>query len=231
MLIQSAYQVREFQVLGGPAWIDSDRYDINAKVKGNPTRDEWSQAIGPMEQSLLRERFKLRLHRETRDLPVYSLTVAKDGLKLHPTRSGGCTKFERSRYPISSDQRWSPDYCGAVETGPNIRLNHTLDAVGMSISEGPDSLVPVLEWQLDHRIIDHTGLSGIFDIRLEWNRAATAKAISSGTHGDASPRIPLFDDESPSIFAALEEQLGLKLESAVGPIEVLVIDHAEHPLQ
>lgn len=223
-LVLVAYQIRPFQIVGGPGWISTDHYDINWKAKDTPTSEEWMKTLPPMMQALLRDRFKLSVHRENRQMQVYSLAVAKDGLKLRHSNAGACPNFEWSRYAIPEEKRWSPGYCGAVETGPNIRLNHTLDAVGMSIAGGPDALIPVLARELERPVIDKTGLSGSFDIRLEWNREATTKAIAAGVTSG-----PSFEEESPSLFSAVEEQLGLKLASDKGPVEVIVIDHAERP--
>src|SRR5271165_4684962 len=78
-LIQMAYGVRDFQIAGGPAWMDSDHYDLEAKAPGNPTPAEWLRTMGPMLQGFLRDKFKLRVRREMRELPVYELTVSKDG--------------------------------------------------------------------------------------------------------------------------------------------------------
>ena len=221
----AAYQVREFQIVGGSAWIDSGQFDVEAERHGTPAgQGEWFDAMSAMLQPLLQEKLHLRFHRETRRLPVYTLSAAKDRVKFHRSRQQDCKPFIWNRNPIPPDARWAPDYCGAVETGPNARLNHTLDAVGMKISEGRDGLAATLAGELDRLVIDKTGLSGSFDIRLEWNRDATSRSVKSGIY-DAPP----IDADSPSIFTAVEEQLGLKLAPHKGAVEVLVIDHAEMP--
>jgi uncharacterized protein (TIGR03435 family) len=224
-LIEMAYQVRDFQIAGGPDWMNSTQFDVNARRDSKPaSQQEWFDSVSAMLQPLLHEKLHLRLHRESRLLPVYVLEVATHGPMLHRSREQACNEFVRSINPIPPEKRWAPDYCGAVETGPNKRLNHTLDAVGMKIAGGPDALTATLSRHLDRLVIDKTGLSGLFDIRLEWNREATLKSIHSGIY-DA----PAFENESPSLFTAVEEQLGLKLTPANAPVEVLVIDHAERP--
>jgi uncharacterized protein (TIGR03435 family) len=189
----------------------SDHYDIEATAAGNPPG---SQMAGAMLQSLLEDRFKLVLHRETRQLPVFELTVVKNGLKLQPPREGNCT-------PVSPDSPPKPVApgaprlfpCGFPRGGPKgsnwvlggedvsmVRLAEALSRVGLGIS-----------------VIDKTGLAGSFELHLKW----TADPLASGTAPD--------DQSGPSLFTALREQLGLRLGSAKGPVEVLVIDHAEKP--
>ncbi len=223
--IQWAYRVRGFQLAGGPGWTDSHQYAIDAKASGNPTLDQWMEAIKPMLQGLLKDRFKLTFHYETRELPVYVLTVAKSGPKLERSREESCAAFPWSSYPPSLGHRPAND-CGAVATGPNVRLNYTLDAVGMSIggaASNPAMLTTFLSGQLGRPVIDKTGLKGLFDVHLEWNQAATAVRLTGKP-------VSLADPANPSIFTAARKQLGLKLELSNGPVEALVIDHAEKPI-
>ncbi len=225
-LIRMAYQVRDFQITGGPAWMNSDRYDITVKMDVDWIKESREKMLGQMLQALLKERFKLIVHRETKELPVYSLTVSKYGLRLSPSK-GSCTHFEWGRYAIPPGKQ-PPDYCGAVEAGPNLRLNHTLDGVGMSLG-GASGLTTVLSRELDRNVNDKTGLTGLFDIHLEWNREATARSMGPQGRVDPGKLPPSTDDESPSIFTAVEDQLGLKLDSYNGPVEILVVDRAGKP--
>ena len=231
-LIQMAYQVRDFQISRGPAWINSDHYDIEAKPRVAPieTKESVLKSIDEMHlmlQFLLNDRFKLKVHRETKELPVYALTVAKGGHRMQRSKDSSCAAFEwhRNDPPLG---RMPFDRCGAVETGPNIQLNHTLDAVGMSISTeqvgktgrttfGSSDLTTFLSrcCGLDRLVVDKTGLTGLFDLHLEWSVQATADPRSSD------------EFTNPSIFTAVQEQLGLKLEPTKGPVEILVIDHVE----
>src|SRR5260370_12793387 len=130
-LIRVAYQVRDFQISGGPAWIDSARYDIDATAKDKPAPKEWLQTMTSLLQSLLEDRFKLKLHRETKELPVYVLTVAKGGPKFQQSKEKSCTTFNWTRDSPPPGQI-SSIHCGAAEL-TNAQLNRTLDAVGISI--------------------------------------------------------------------------------------------------
>jgi bla regulator protein blaR1 len=231
-LIQAAYGVREFQISGGPSWINSDRYDIHTKAQDMPLR-HWEQVIGPMLQLLLEGRFKLKVRRETKELPVYTLTVAKSGLKLRRSNDRSCTPFDWNNIPSEQDAQLS-HYCGVVENGLNAYLNHTWDGVGISMTGVPGradaaGLTTLLSSQLDRLVIDKTGLTGLFDLHLEWNNQATVEVLAR--EGSRDPNIfdSSDDSSSPSIFAAVHEQLGLMLEADRGPVEILVIDHVEKP--
>jgi uncharacterized protein (TIGR03435 family) len=233
-LIQMAFQVRDFQTSGGPGWINSEQYDVIAKspaalAEGRATKESRLKLMAEMSlmlQGFLEDRFKLKFHRETRELPVYALTVAKGGVKMRRSKETSCASFDWSRNDPPAGET-PVIHCAARETGPNILLNHTLDAEGISISAGsstaalPASFFPdlttFLSNHLDRFVIDKSGLTGLFDLHLEWSLQATADPTSAD------------EFTNPSIFTALREQLGLQLESATGPVEVLVIDHAEKP--
>jgi uncharacterized protein (TIGR03435 family) len=232
-LIQMAYQVRDFQITGGPAWLNSEQYDVattsSAIPEGLTTKESRLKLMEEMHlmlRSLLEDKFKLKIHRETKELPVYALMVAKGGPKMSRSKETGCAGFDWSRNDPQAGQEPAV-HCAARETGPNIRLNHTLDAEGIRISAqssgtalpaffSPD-LTTFLSNHMDRFVIDKTGLSGLFDFHLEWNVPATADPTSSD------------EFTNPSLFTAVQEQLGLRLESTQGPVEVLVIDHAEKP--
>jgi uncharacterized protein (TIGR03435 family) len=200
MLISRAYKVEDFQILGAPGWINSEHYDVDARTDGTATGQEIN---GPMLQSLLEERFKLVAHRETKDLPVYLLTVAKDGLKL---TEGTCLTREPNSRP-EPGQRQSA-FCGYMGIG-----NNNLRATSIRM----ESLVGALTNILKRSVIDKTGFSRNFDVTIRWRDETAPNPGAAAT------------DEFASIFTALEEQLGLKLESAKGPVAVLVIDSAERP--
>jgi len=197
-LISEAYDLRDHQISGGPGWIASARFDIDARpgsaIEIAPGPAGFSQ-IRPMIQSLLEERFRLAVHRETRQEPVYELVVAQGGRKLKEV----------------------PDAANDGQSGLHTergRIVGTAARVPM--------LVRVLAGRLGRSVIDKTGLTGKYDFTLEYT--ADLGPPSSGQ--DAAPPP---DSSGPSLFTALQEQLGLKLESAKGPVEVLVIDHAEKP--
>jgi uncharacterized protein (TIGR03435 family) len=216
-LIQVAYGLRDFQVGGGPDWIDSHNYEVTAKATGKPSLEEWIVVLGPSFQALLQDRFKLKFHYETRRLPVYVLTVAQRGDKLRPSKEKNCGAFNFTTYP----NRKVANECGAV-AAVNARLNMQLDAVGMKMTtsrRGGPGLAQFLSSRLNRPVIDQTGLDGLYDFQLEWNVAATRKALGQS----------VTDVNDPSIFTALQDQLGLKLKAEKGPVKVLTVDYAETP--
>jgi uncharacterized protein (TIGR03435 family) len=190
------------EVLGGPHWIDSDRYDIVATAPNNPGLD---QMYGPMTRTLLEDRFRLKLHDEVRNLPVYKLTVLKQAARLKPTPEGSCVPVDLKTILQSPPP---PNYCGrlSVTNGATI----TFDGHGVTIAQ---FLARGLR-KLDRPVIDETGLNGRFDIHLEF---ATTDSLDTG------------DASATSVFTAIQDQLGLKLSGATGPVEVHVIDHVERP--
>lgn len=208
-LVTEAYRLRPFQVIGGPGWIKIDRFDINARApEGTTGRPD------PMLRTLLADRFKLRVHTETKEQQVYALVVARPdgriGPKLTPATQDCATPArDGGPGPVASTTR-SP--CGMnVNTSGT---SGTLTGIGQPLSRLATALSG---FAVDTSVIDRTGLTGNFDIELQWTpdnlRSAAAAAGGDG----------------PSLFTALQEQLGLKLESARGPVEYLVIDSAEQP--
>ena len=209
-LIQAAYNVTRFQVEGGPSWVRSDRYAIDARAAGNATEDE-------MLQSLLADRFKLTLLRETRTLPVYELVVADAGFKITPMKEGDCIAKQQLRWDLIDLE--APLYvCGGPrrrvlsqwpETRPRPQWPrvHRIEAGGISIS----TLIDFISGDVDRVVIDQTGFSGPFNLVLDFAPAADPESAG------------------PTIFAAVEEQLGLRLQPASAPVDVLMIDHVERP--
>jgi uncharacterized protein (TIGR03435 family) len=192
-------------ISGGPAWINSDRYQINAKAEGNVSQ---AMMAGPMMQSLLEDRFKLKIHRETREVPAYELTAATGGPKLRPSKEGSCIAFDFMT-PLEPGQK----PCGIPLTGmkgPNLTTE---------IHGSVDDFSKLLGVTLGRPVINKTGITGVFDFRLEF-------AIDESTTGI---RPPSDDPAGPSIFTALRKELGLKLDRTKGPGEFLVIDHVEKP--
>ena len=179
-LILSAYHLNEYQVCGGPMWVDSARFNIDAKLPAGAPQDR----IPFMTQSMLADRFKLEFHRETRILREFALVIAKGGPRLGKPNEG--------------------DHNG-VATSQNT---NQITGWGRPISE----LVGMLIGAVGAPVIDQTGLRGRYDFDLKF-----ASLDASG------------DDTLPSIFAVVQEQLGLKLEAIKGPVEVFIIDRAEKP--
>jgi uncharacterized protein (TIGR03435 family) len=207
------------QVIGGPAWMDSTRYDIAAKQAGNPPR---SEMYGPMMQSLLEERFGLKVHRETKEGPVYLLTVAKNGPKLHATKEGSCVIADINHPPEAGN---ALTVCGKPKmssVGPTV----TVDIPGASIA----NLCSQLGMAMDREVIDRTGIAGRFDIHLEVAHTDLQPKFVAGRNMEQPGPLTVDDkDDSPSISTALQQQLGLKLETGRGPVQVLVVDHIERP--
>jgi uncharacterized protein (TIGR03435 family) len=221
---------------GGAAWSDSDRYDIEAKAEGTPS----TQMIeGPMLQALLEDRFQVKVHHETKQVPVYDLTVAKGGFKLEPLKDGSCVPFDPTRVPTPGQTPAEfiaslPNYCGRTmfrRTAPGGSMKAEFH--GVTLGEFARAFGRVT----DRPIVDTTGITGRFDINLEFAVDQIAPAFLPGgaLRGDP-PRSQDFGQpplpDAPagaSIVTAIQEQLGLKLEAAKGPGEFLVIDHLEKP--
>jgi bla regulator protein BlaR1 len=204
MLIVDAYNVRNHQISGGPNWLDSAKFDIEARMpRATPMpagSDGPPQILRLMEQSLLAERFKLAVHRETREEQLYELVVDKGGPKLKES-----TDTLRSGVPQG--------------IGFNGRGHVTGTAANMLL------FVSQLSQMLGRTVIDKTGLTGRYDFTLKW--APDPGVPGARPDGPDAPPPP--DPDGPSIFTAIREDLGLKLQSAKGPVEILVIDHAEKP--
>jgi len=218
-LILNAYDLQDYQLSGDPPWANSEHYDIQAKADGNPSVREMQ---GPMLQVLLEDRFKLTIHRETRQLPVYELTIGKVGAKLQLSKEGSCTPYsEDSPPPTSTPGQPRPNFCG-FHTTPGDGLNRALDGQGITMAVLATTLSRTYVSLLGRNVIDATGLTRAYDVHLKW-------AIDSLSAPAGPNATPPSDATGASIFTALQEQLGLKLESTKGPVEVLVIDHVERP--
>jgi len=192
-------------VEGAPDWVQSARYTIEAKAEG-PQTEEMTK--GPMLQALLEDRFQLKTHRETREVPVYELTVAKGGPKLQPF-DGSCTPVDFAKTPQLPTPPKAPGECRNVfgTSGPNSTSYYR----GISVDDFATHRLGV--GTVGRPVINKTGITGRFDIHLEFTPDRNADKPDAG----------------PSIFTALQEQLGLKLIPAKGPGEFLVIDHVERP--
>jgi uncharacterized protein (TIGR03435 family) len=205
MLLKRAYDVKADQI-SGPGWLDTERYDIAAKLP----RETNAEDLRWMLQELLTERFQIRLHRETKTLPVYLLTVAKNGPKLEPPEKLPEYKDDEER---KTAMRMKATAALEAQTRRLRAGDSTTNRSFHLPSATTARFAEVLSSHLDHPVKDKTQLDGLYAFTLNW--------LADG----AKPRndTPL----SPSIFAAVEEQLGLKLQGAKEQIEVLVIDKAE----
>jgi uncharacterized protein (TIGR03435 family) len=213
MLITFAYDIRDFQLSGGPAWVGTERYDILAKaersassekVPDDPRKMTDEQRVRTQAEmrermrNLLAERFHLTIHRETREAPVYALVVAKGGSKMQAVQE-------------------SPDGRVGLQGGRG-QLNGMAAQIPM--------LANLLSNQLGRPVIDKTELKGKYDFKLEW--APDPNQGGEGKFGAGVEAPPTSSDpDGPSIFTALQEQLGLRLESQKGPVETIVIDRVE----
>jgi uncharacterized protein (TIGR03435 family) len=221
MLIYNAYQLRPYQVVGGPGWIDSDGYDIDVRATAG-------QNITPLQtmamlQPLLADRFMLKFHREPRELPVYSLQVAKTGPKLQRPQEGSCINSDSNTpgSPIPTPAPGQPPLprCGAA--------GFSVTPQGARLFGGKISvreLVYFLSIAVARPVIDKTGLTDTFDVNLSFLPDQATAGLPLPPGAAAAP-----DPNAVTIFTALQEQLGLKLDSDKGPVEVLVIDSVQRP--
>jgi bla regulator protein blaR1 len=207
MLIASAYNLpmlsAKSQVDGGPEWVDTDRFEIEAKIEESMNTAmqkmpaaERQQQVQLMEQSLLADRFKLKVHFETRELPEYALVVTKGGSKMTAAVEG-----EVKQVSVTGTGRGSEMKAKGQTVGDLARMLQ---------------MQPEMNGRL---VVDQTGLTGAYDFTMKWTREQAGDAEEAGSPGG----------DAPTYFTALQEQLGLKLVSAKGPVEVVVIDHIELP--
>lgn len=209
-LILTAYRIKDYQLSGGPSSLLSEHYDIEAKADGGSAQ----QSMGPRLQALLEDRFRLKAHHQTRQAPGYQLTVSKNGPKLPPAKPGGCVVYnpEIPLPPFAASGQ--PAFCGFRGFGMD-GLNRTLEMLGVNAGELAAALASS---DLHAPVLDQTALTGTFDVHLKWTVDAPASTTSA-----------LPADAGPSILSAVQEQLGLKLQVANVPVDMLVIDHLERP--
>ena len=231
VLIRNAYGITEdSRIVDAPGWVGSERFDIVAKASSEVPSLIPGGAVGPMNlmlQALLEDRFRLGVHRETRELPLYVLSIAAADRRLGPrlTRTTvDCVAILAKLYPPNGPAAPPPPFvpgqpppCGSTG-GPGQVL-----AQGMTIAQ----LASNLSGRVNRVVVDKTGLTGNFDINLEWMPDQFQGAGPLGALPGAPPSLP--DGAGPSIYTALQEQLGLKLDSTKGPADVLVIDRVEQP--
>ena len=220
-LIQVAYNryagghMNSFRIIpieGAPDWVHAERFEIEAKSDGSPNI---LMMQGPMMQALLEDRFKLKIHRETRQGPVYELTLGKGSPRLKPFQPGSCIPVVtgRSLPSLDSGQR----YCRNM-----VNPRGAVDMDGGALS----GLAALLGMALDRPVIDRTGLTDLFEVHLRFSPDGPAPPRPSPA--DPAPPAAAASD-APSVFQAIQEQLGLRLVPAKGPVDVLVIDHVERP--
>lgn len=227
-LISSAYGVKSFQV-SGPGWMDTERFDIDAKIPEGTTKEQFNV----MMQNLLAERFKLAVHREKKDFPLYELTIAKGGPKLKPSTEDPSAV---AGPPPPGPPPIGKDGFPQLPAGrPALMMNFMPNAHRrlMAMVQPVSALADMLSNLMDGPVIDKTGLTGKFDFTLEF---VPEPGFGAGPFG-APPPPPNADPGQPAgldaadqlsgLFTALQEQLGLKLERKKGPLDVWVVDRAE----
>ena len=235
LLIRNAYQLQDFQITGGPGWIASDRFDINAKVPDEframapPAPGSGPSPLGLMIRALLAERFKLVVHTETKDSPIYALVLARSDGKLGPALK----KSETDCAPVfgAARGRGPMPPPGPPAPGEPMSCGIRIGPGNMAVGGAPLSQVANSLGMFAGRIVqDRTGLTGNYDFNLTW----TPDNMPQRPPG--APDVPpqngvAVDPNGPSLFTAVQEQLGLKLDSQRGPVELLVIDRAEKPVE
>ena len=251
MLISNAYQLQggrgggpgapNPQIINAPSWINTERYDITAKADADVQPNQFPELL----KSLLADRFKLAAHKESREFPVYDLMLARADGKLGPAlkpvpadcaamiaargrggrpggpggageRGGPGGPGAGARGPIAPPEPGQPMPCGMMRFGPGNMVSG-----GTDVAQIASSLTP---W-VGRNVVDKTGLTAGYAFELKW----TPEQMPQGGGPPPGSGIPPIDPNGPSIFTAVQEQLGLKLESSKGPVDVVVIDHVEQP--
>jgi uncharacterized protein (TIGR03435 family) len=226
--LRFAHKLGQSDLLGLPGWVYNDRFDIEARAQGSPTKDQ----VRLMMQFLLADRFKLITHTEKQTKPVFILVLAKAG-KTGPqlqarSENGSCSAASTPQPPAaapaapsapSSTSALPPIPCGSIGPIPASAPGRGR-LVGRSVTMGRIAGVLTNPFTgVDRPVLDRTGLIGTVDFSLEWSLAPDS----------AEPLAAQPEDTGPTFLVALQEQLGLKLKSTRGPVDVLVIDHVEHP--
>ena len=200
-----AYRLQPFQVSGGPAWVNTEYFNVKTEASRTPSEDQ----LFLMLQALLAERFSLTAHFETAEQPVYILVAARSGRTRSPglqvTTEGSCVRADPAAPPDANA-------CGSVGLG----VNH-LEAHEVSMARFSEALSRAVE----RKVIDRTGMTEEFNISLRW--------LPDEHHAIPSSDAITLPPDTPSIFTALQEQLGLKLQPGKAAIDLLVIDHAQRP--
>ena len=224
-LISFAYRLQNFELQGGPPWLTTDRWDVLAKMDGDPPLaapgSQTPDAMMLATQALLADRFKLSMHRATQDLEVYRLVMAKQDRRPGPG-------LRQSTYDCTGLVRAQDE---AAKGGPPAPTPNTPDHVvcGLRVNVGRiqfggrplAATLDILTAMTRRRVIDETGLAGNWEFDISFNPPAPPPGMD----------VPPASLDAPSLFTVLQEQLGLKLESARVPMSVMVIDRLERPVE
>jgi len=228
-LIRQAYQLQDFQISSPPGWVDTERFDVLAKAdadgKGDPFEADKGGAPSRgvlMLRALLADRFKLVVHTESREMPIYGLTLARSDGALGPQ----LRRSARTCDPPGAGQRGPAGKPASLTDAPPCGMRvypGTILAGGTTLAELADALSP----QVGRMVRNRSGLADRFEFTLRW----TPDQIPQGFDRKASAiGLPPIDADGPSLFTALREQLGLKVDSVRGPVEILIVDRAERPI-
>lgn len=230
MVLHSAYGIEDAQIVGGPAWIQSERFDIEAIAPDSVAAglrklspDQAKLVKQRMLQALLADRFKLKVRQETRVLPVYLLVVAKHGPKLEPAQSAGAG----STGAASHGNKMQPMHFVQPQPGETAMF---------AASSPMSSLAAFLSGTLGRPVLDRTGITGRYRFVLHWMPGPGECGVfgcggrsGAGIMGEKPEAPGAAAPSGPSVFTAIEQQLGLDLKRGKGPVQVLVIDHIEPP--
>jgi len=248
-LIVRAFGVQPFQVLGGPSWLTSDRFDITAKAADEAATPA---QMNVMLQALLADRFKLKVHRETRQSDVYRLVKARadgklgDGLKPAAVDCSAMMGRGRPGGPGpgpggSGNVAVPPPGAGPRAGGPILGTGPGAGPGGCMMMMTPGRLqmggqpmsafANTLGNQVGRPVLDETGLTGAYDLTLSYMPDSGGRGLPPGVPPPGAPELPPIDPNAPALPTALIEQLGLKLESTKGPVEMIVIDSIEPPTE
>jgi uncharacterized protein (TIGR03435 family) len=217
---------------GSPNWLESERYDIVAKMDAATadrlkklSPDERTQAQNQMLQELFADRLKLAIHRETREFPVYALAIAKNGTKLKKAKPGDTYENAfpyANKYADATELTGKYFFVGGGSSAPNTT---TLYAFAVSMP----TLARELKRWANQTVQDRTGLTGSYDFTLKFcNNQSPLGTSAAAADGQGVP--PVSDPcGAPTLLTAIQQQLGLRLEPGKGPVEIIVIDHVERP--
>ncbi|HUP04849.1 MAG TPA: TIGR03435 family protein [Bryobacteraceae bacterium] len=234
MLVAKAYSVKDYQV-SGPGWMDGQGFDVTAKLPAGASQDQ----IPAMLQKLLADRFRLTLHRETKDLPVYALIIDKGGPKM---KEADPADLEAAKALANNAAGYGappppPPPGGKLPAGAMMMRMSAGGARHMQGMQTTASLATMLSNVLDRPVLDMTGLTKIYNVDLSWTPDDRERMPAlppgmpppsgAGPGMDPHPAEAAADAGAPSIFSAVQQELGLKLEASKAQTEFLVIDHAE----
>jgi uncharacterized protein (TIGR03435 family) len=218
MMLREAFGVSNDRLTGEPGWVNTERFDIEAKVAAEDVAT--LKNLKPAERiamllPVFQERFGLKFHHETKDLTVYALVIAKGGLKMKEADP-------KNTYSSGFKPPNATSGAGMMRMAPG-------EFIGQGVPIDP--LVRQLSQQIGGMVVDKTGLTGKYDFDLKWEADETLGPVMRGPDNGTLPpgAAPAPEGSGPSLFAAVDEQLGLKLDARKEPTDVIVIDQIEQP--